>query len=219
MMDYKILFIDEEETQHDQFLDYFELVCPEITPKCMFPTSTIEEMLGIIEEIKPDAIVTDFKLNDIKIDIKYTVKYNGIELIKSIRSQMDDFPCFVVTSFDDDAVNDTDDVNLVYIKDVLKTKKDNDKAKVTFAERIISQIDKYQSKIGNAKKELMTLLDKRKAGNATAIDEEKIIELDTFLEKTYDNTFVVPKEMKRMSNLDRLNTLINQVDELLKKLD
>ena len=176
-------------------------------------------MMGIIEEIKPDAIVTDFKLNDIKIDIKYTVKYNGIELIKSIRGQMDDFPCFVVTSFDDDAVNDTDDVNLVYIKDVLKTKKDNDKAKVTFAERIISQIDKYQSKIGNAKKELMTLLDKRKAGNATAPDEEKIIELDTFLEKTYDNTFVVPKEMKKMSNLDRLNTLINQVDELLKKLD
>ena len=102
---------------------------------------------------------------------------------------------------------------------VLKTKKDNDKAKVTFAERIISQIDKYQSKIGNAKKELMTLLDKRKSGNVTAADEEKIIELDTFLEKTYDNTFVVPKEMKTMSNLDRLNTLINQVDELLKKLD
>ena len=218
-MEYKILFIDEEGTQHDQFLDYFELVCPEINPECMFPSATIAEMMQRIEDYKPDAVVTDFQLNEMKVDIKYTVKYNGIELIKSIRDQMNDFPCFVVTSFDDDAVNDTDDVNLVYIKDVLKPKKDNDKAKVTFAERIISQIDKYQSKIGNAKKELMALIDKRETGKATAKDEEKIIELDNFLEKTYDNTFVVPKEMKTMSNLDRLNTLINQVDELLKKLN
>lgn len=218
-MDYKILFIDEEKDQQDEFLDYFESVCPEITPHCLFPLPTIEEMMGKIEELRPHAIVTDFQLNEIKVDIKYTVKYNGVELIKSIRGQMDGFPCFVVTSFDDDAVNDSDDVNLVYIKDILRTKKEEDKAIVTFAERITSQIDKYQSKIGNAKKELMDLINKRKAGKATAQDEERIIELDTFIEKTYDNTFVVPKEMKRMSNLDRLNTLIDQVDELLNKLN
>ena len=62
-MDYKILFIDEESTQHDQFLDYFEQVCPEIVPKCEFPLSTIGEMLQRIEELCVDAVVTDFRLN------------------------------------------------------------------------------------------------------------------------------------------------------------
>lgn len=216
-MDYKILFIDEESTQQDRFLDYFEVVCPEITPDCMFPAPTINEMLRIIEEYKPDAIVTDFRLNEMKLDIKYTVKYNGIELINAVRQQMEGFPCFVVTSFDDDAVNDTDDVNLVYIKDILRTEKD--KAKVTFAQRIIMQVDKYRSRIGNARIELKTLIDKRKSGKASIHDEERIIELDSFLEKSLDAYNSIPKQLKELTNLQRLDVLISKVDVLLKKIE
>ena len=82
-MDYNILFIDEESTQHDQFMDYFEQVCPEIVPQCEFPLATVDEMLQRIEELSPDAVVTDFRLNEIRIDIHYNVKYNGIDLINA----------------------------------------------------------------------------------------------------------------------------------------
>lgn len=215
-MDYKILFIDEESTQHDLFMDYFEQVCPEITPTCEFPLPTLQEMIQRIEEICPDAIVTDFRLNEIRIDIHYNVKYDGIKLIKAIREQREDYPCFVVTSHDDEAVNGSDDVNMVYIKDILRPASDN--AKVTFAERITRQVDKYRSRIGNARQELSALIEKRNNGNANVYDEERIIELDSFLEKSLDSYDSVPKQLKNLSNLDRLNTLINQVDELLKKL-
>ena len=216
-MDYKILFIDEESTQHDRFLDYFEQVCPEIVPKCEFPLPSVGEMLQLIEELHPDAIVTDFRLNEIRVDIHYNVKYNGVELINAIREQRDGFPCFVITSHDDEAVNGTDDVNMVYIKDILRPAAD--KAKVTFAERITRQVDKYRSRIGNARIELSSLIDKRYSGNANMRDEERIIELDSFLEKTLDSYDSIPEQFKELSNLERLNTLIGKVDELLKRIE
>lgn len=216
-MDYKILFIDEESTQQDQFLDYFEQVCPEIVPKCEFPLSTLDKMLQRIEELCVDAVVTDFRLNEIRTDIHYNVNYDGVELINAIRKQRDGFPCFVITSHDDEAVNGTDDVNMVYIKDILRP--DVDKAKVTFAERITRQVDKYRSRIGNAKQELSALMDKRYSGNANVYDEERIIKLDSFLEKSLDSYDSIPEELKELSNLERLNTLIGKVDELLKKFE
>ena len=216
-MDYKILFIDEESTQHDQFLDYFEQVCPEIVPKCEFPLSTIGEMLQRIEELCVDAVVTDFRLNEMRTDIHYNVNYDGVELINAIRKQRDGFPCFVITSHDDEAVNGTDDVNMVYIKDILKP--DADKAKVTFAERVTRQVDKYRSRIGNARQELSALIEKRYSGKANVHDEERIIKLDSFLEKSLDSYDSIPDELKELSNLKRLNTLIGKVDDLLKKFE
>ena len=216
-MDYKILFIDEESTQHDRFLDYFEQVCPEIVPECEYPLSTVPEMLQRIEELCADAVVTDFRLNEMRTDIHYNVNYNGIELINAIREQRDGFPCFVITSHDDEAVNGSDDVNLVYIKDILRPAAD--KAKVTFAERITRQVDKYRSRIGNARQELSVLIDRRNSGNANVHDEERIIKLDSFLEKSLDSYDSIPEQLKELSNLERLNTLIGKVDDLLKKFE
>jgi hypothetical protein len=179
--------------------------------------ATVDEMLQRIEELSPDAVVTDFRLNEIRIDIHYNVKYNGIDLINAIREQREGFPCFVITSFDDEAVNGSDDVNMVYIKDILRPAAD--KAKVTFAERITRQVDKYRSRIGNARQELSVLIEKRYNGNANICDEERIIELDSFLEKSLDSYDSIPEQLKKLSNLDRLNTLINKVDNLLKKME
>jgi hypothetical protein len=220
-MAYNILFIDEESSQQERFLDYFEKVYPEIVPKCVFPEAYLEEMLEKVSEIHPDAVVTDFVLNEIKTDISYNVNYTGIELVDAIHKHREGFPCFIITSFDDTAVDATDDVNLVYIKDVLNTKKgtSKDTSKVTFAQRIISQVDKYRSKIDNAKEELLALVEKREKGQAGADDESRIIKLDSFLEKSLDSYSALPPELKELSNIDRLNELIEKTDALLKKLE
>lgn len=55
-----------------------------------------------------------------------------------------------------------------------------DGEKVSFAQRVKSQIDKYRIRIDNARKDLLYLIDKREKGEATAQDEERIVELDTF---------------------------------------
>lgn len=215
-MRYKILFVDEESEQQDKFMNYFEAACPEDVACCEFPLPTIEDMIDRIWSLCPDAIVTDFRLNEIREDIDYTVKYDGMELLKAIRKERGDFPCFVITSFADEAVDDSDDVNLVYEKDVLKSADCN--AKVSFAERIIRQIDKYKLRINEAKHTLAGLIDKRLSGVADVYDEERIIELDTFLECALGSRESVPKELKRLSNLDRLNELICKVDKLIDRI-
>lgn len=217
MREYKILFIDEEEEEQDKFYNYFEKVCPEVVPECILPKANIDEMLSVIFGKHADAVVTDFRLNEIRTYVKYNVNYNGVELIKELRKSREDFPSFVMTSHDDEAVNDTDDVNVVYIKDILSS--DNDKAKVTFAQRIIRQIEKCRANIEAASNELNALIDKRRRGDAGVYDEDRIIILDSFLERTYNAYDAVPPEMKKLSNLDRLNELIGKTDEILKKLE
>lgn len=213
-MNYRILFIDEESNQQDYFKDYFEEIYKDFTPECMFPSATIEEMLNKINDYSPDAIIADFRLNEKRTDIKYNVSYNGVELIKAIREEREDFPCFVLTSHDDEAVNDTDDVNLIYVKAILT----KDEAQVKFAERIVSQIDKYRAKINKSKKELMQLISKRISGIADVRDEERIIELDSFLERSLGAYNSIPTKLKNLSNLEKLTSLIDKVDEILKKI-
>lgn len=216
-MKYKVIFIDEESTQHEDFEDHFEEYWPEAKVICVFPSPTLNEMMEEIEQHQPNAIVVDFQLNDKKTDVDYNVCYNGIELLKEIQAQKFDFPCFVLTSYDDDAVADSDDVNFVYIKKNLHFS--SDEGKVSFAQRVKSQIDKYLARIENAKAELSVLLEKRKSGKANVKDEGRIIELDSFLEKTMDATGAIPDEMKHLSNMERLNSLIDKVNQLICKFD
>ena len=113
-MSYKVLFIDEESIQHDNFKEHFEENWPEAECECVFPARTIEGMLELLEKTHPDAVIVDYQLNDKKVDISYNVGYNGVELLNAIHNQLADFPCFVITSYDGEAVVDSDDVNLVY---------------------------------------------------------------------------------------------------------
>lgn len=217
---YKILFIDEEKDAIDDFRDYVEETpaSKNVDVLSEYPLGDLDEMISLIIKINPDAIITDFMLNEHKINIKYGVPYNGIELVKTFTSIRDGFPCFVMTSFDDDAVKQSDDVNIVYIKDILHSEKKT-KVKANFLEKVVSQITHYRSKIENAEFELKKLIVRRDAGKASLADEEKIIELDTFLERSIDKTNIIPKNYKHSSNTQKLEEILNKVDDLLKQVN
>ncbi len=218
---YKILFIDEEQETFDDFLDYVELSSTKdnIEVQTQFPLEHLDEMVELIFKINPDAIVTDFRLNEMKTDIKYNVPYNGVELVQELLKIRTGFPCFVLTAYDDLAVSESDDVNKVYIKNILHNNKEESKAKAKFLDRVIYQIEHYKSKIKSVEKELLELIELRKSGKANISDEERIIALDNFLENIIDSQHSVPPEFKTLSNEDRLNKLLSTVDEILKKVD
>lgn len=217
---YKILFIDEEKTtleDFDDFVDKSDLKA-KIIPITMLPLGDLNEMIEAIVKIAPDAIISDYRLNELKTDIKYTVKYNGVELVEEFQSMRNYFPCFVLTAVDDEAVSSSEDVNIVYVKSILH-KAEVENSKSPFLARVISQIEHYKSKIEISKKELAELIEIRKSGNADIAIENRIIELDTFLEKSIDAKSVIPSEFKTLSNSNRLDGILNKVDELLNKLD
>jgi hypothetical protein len=219
---YRLLFVDEEKDVFDDFLDYVDLspLKTQFEIITEFPTKTIEEMIANIIKINPDAIVTDFMLNDQKVDINYNVPYNGSMLVKQFTAIREGFPCFILTSFDDSAVNQSSDVNIVYIKNILhKDVEAKTKARATFLERIKSQIDHYKSRIEVAEKRLLELIEIRNSGKASIEDEEEIIRLDSFLESTVDRKNTIPADFKTLSNINKLESILSKVDDLLNKIE
>ncbi|EPU0815563.1 UNVERIFIED_ORG: DNA-binding NarL/FixJ family response regulator [Pantoea agglomerans] len=216
---YKILFIDEEDDAIDDFKDYADetTTSEQILIVAEFPQPTLEEMIQTIIKINPDAIITDFMLNEKKTSIKYGVEYNGIELVKNFTSKRDGFPCFVMTSFDDDAVKESDDVNIVYIKEILHSEKSSN-VKASFLEKVVSQIAHYRSRIESYENELKELIELRNNGKANISDENRIIVLDQFLEQSIDRQSSIPMEFKELSNTKRLNEILLKVDNLLSKI-
>ncbi len=216
---YKILFIDEEDDAIDDFKDYADetTTSEQILIVAEFPQPTLEEMIQTIIKINPDAIITDFMLNEKKTSIKYGVEYNGIDLVKNFTSKRDGFPCFVMTSFDDDAVKESDDVNIVYIKEILHSEKSSN-VKASFLEKVVSQIAHYRSRIESYENELKALIELRNNGKANISDENRIIVLDQFLEQSIDRQSSIPMEFKELSNTNRLNEILLKVDNLLSKI-
>ncbi|CAI2040085.1 Uncharacterised protein [Serratia fonticola] len=217
---YKILFIDEENDAIDEFKDYADetTTSEQILVVAEFPQPTLEEMIQTIIKVNPDAIITDFMLNEKKTSIKYGVEYNGIDLVKKFISIREGFPCFVMTSFDDDAVKESDDVNIVYIKEILHSEKSSN-VKASFLEKVVSQIAHYRSRIESYENELKTLIELRNCGKANISDENRIIVLDQFLEQSIDRQSSIPKEFKELSNTHRLNEILSKVDNLLSKIN
>lgn len=218
---YRLLYIDEDQEQIENFLNYiddtnsnniFEVIT-------QLPLGNIEEMIDKIIKINPDVIVSDFLLNENIGALGYNVPYNGVELVEDFLSIRNKFPCFVLTAKDQDAVSDSEDVNLVYTKSLMTTEIEDTKAKVKFTDRLVKQIEHYKSRIENAKSELAELIEVRKNGKADFDIEARIIELDDFLERSIDAQNIIPSEFKSFSNSEKLDSMLGKVDELLKKLD
>ncbi|QNS41965.1 hypothetical protein H0S70_02970 [Chryseobacterium manosquense] len=217
---YKILFIDEEKDTLEDFEEFVEKspLKAKLEPITMFPLADLEEMIEKIIKTAPDAIISDYRLNELKTDIKYNVPYNGVDLVEEFQSIRNYFPSFVLTALDDEAVNNSNDVNIVYVKNILYNKEEGN-AKAKFLDRVISQIEHYRNRIESYKRELAGLIEVMKKGDADITIESRIIELDDFLEKSIDGRSVIPSEFKTLSNSNRLDNILNKVDQLLKKLD
>jgi DNA-binding NarL/FixJ family response regulator len=217
---YRLLFIDEEKDDIDDFKDYieekdldgvFEVIA-------INPLEDLETMMEKVMSLHPDAVVTDFMLNEIKTSITYNVPYTGTELISAISSQRENFPCFVMTSFDDRAVGESEDVNTVYIKGILHGTEKETKAKANFLDRIKNQIIHYRAKIENAEKRLLELIEKNKTEKLSAPEEEELIDLDSIIERALDKRFKVTKIAKQGVESESLKELLAEVDALVKKL-
>lgn len=218
---YKILFIDEQPDDIDAFMDYVEKTNTKenFIVECEYPLEDINEMIEVIIKNNPDAVITDFMLNEYKEVIKYNVPYNGVELVKEFTSIREGFPCFVMTSFDDDAIKNSQDVNIVYIKDILHGAEAKTQAKANFIDKVESQILHYKSRIQDAEKELKRLLNLRLNGTASIDQEAEIIRLDSLLEASIDKKSSIPEEYKTLTNTSRLEKILGKVDELLNKVN
>ena len=218
---YKILFVDEQAEDIDSFKDYIEEKDLEniFEVLSMYPLENLDVMVEEIMSFHVDAVITDFRLNEYKEDIDYNVPYDGTQLVEKIMDEREDFPCFVLTSFDDEAVGKSEDVNIVYIKGILHGSEKETKAKATFLDRLKNQIVHYHSKLEKAEARLMELLMKSENRILDAPEEEELLRLDSLIEKSLDKKHPVPETVKRTIESQSLSELLKAVDELKRKMD
>ncbi|WP_213810883.1 hypothetical protein [Jeotgalicoccus sp. WY2] len=130
---FKVAYLDDEEAVIRQFqistMDKLDIPDNELT-------DDIESIIFMLKEEKYDALIMDYSLNDTKDGINFT----GIDVINKVFEEMEDFPCFILTSFEETAEEGNINPDMIYSKsDVL-----GDSAR--FVRKIIRKIN-YQEKL------------------------------------------------------------------------
>lgn len=222
-MTYHILFIDEQKEAHRAFkTNFLDNHKDQFTGSYIVPEATLEDMIEKIVKINPDAVLTDYSLNDYKTSIDYEVQYNGGDLASKIHSMRQGFPIFITTSLGDDAAKNGADVKIIYekygsFKDEERESDSSGDQHLTFADRLLYEIRSHKKFIEEASHEFDQLLTKRITDKATltAPEEVRLLELDGILENLIDGQSRIPETLKEPTNIQRLNELLSLANKIL----
>jgi hypothetical protein len=171
--------------------------------------SSLDDVVDEILNLHPDAVVTDFLLND-----KATVSFNGQALIDSLRERNKHLPCFLLTSHAPDALEATNDARIVQSKAVMTGERSD--LGLLFRNQIARIIENHRAKLLRAEEELRSLLS-LPGEQMTAQERKRVIELDDFIEEHGLGNHALPSEVKEERSIELLTELVHRVDELLKK--
>jgi DNA-binding NarL/FixJ family response regulator len=208
-MNYKVAYIDEVDSDIRSFKrsvllranTKFEVVVVK-------PKEDINETVKDILDSSVDAIVSDFKLSEEAPN----VHYNGSDIINAILEIREDFPVFILTSFEQDAEDKGSDVNIVYEKvDVQESSK--------FFDKVIHQIKKHKAKIESAEIRILELKEKQKDDTLTMSEEQELLDLDSLVSKSLDKRGFIKDDIRVSTNTDRLQALINKADDIIEAIN
>jgi len=216
MSKFKVAYIDEleEDTREFQrFADDFFEVIP------IIPVGDLDALLALIIENHVDAVVVDHNL--IEYDTTHTINYEGNDVVDKILETYNDFPVFVLTSYDEEAIDKNEDAKIVFEKKIMfasQEQEDAFEAGIKFKKLIFKQIEKYRSRVADWEKTLLELIEKGQKEKLDADEEVEVIRLDSLIEKALDKRIAVPDKIKKDIEEDKLGNLLKKVDELSQKL-
>lgn len=221
-MAFNIVVVDEQIEQLNNMRYLFEplIINSVVNLITLLPVPLIEDMINLILDEHPDAIIADYKLNEIKTDIgKNTqINYNGADLVDAVKKIKETLPCFIASTYDQQAAADgaTLDVNIVYAKQLVENPPTG---ALKFSDKVVAQIEKYKHSIENKENRFAELTEKKATAQTLNINEEaELIELDNFLERAMDGRFPTPPDLKELSNSTRLTSLLYSVNRLLEEV-
>ncbi|WDE11860.1 hypothetical protein [Thalassomonas haliotis] len=204
-----IVYIDEE---HDQLADFqadaelsglFEEIY------LLEPKSNLDEMVTEILELKVDAVISDFALNEAKV-----INYNGDQLLNAIQDIRHNFPCFLRTSYEDDAVSNSFDVNRVYVKEESMELH----SESNLFKRVAAQISAYHRRFEAIKLEHINLRHKLAKEGLNSQETDRLIELDDLIESLLSAETKTPTEVKKLA-LSKFDALMNSTDKLINDIE
>lgn len=166
-----------------------------------------EEILKDILEKKLDCLLVDYKLSSYK-----NVDYSGIDIAKKMDSFIHDFPIFILTSFEDDLF--LNEIFNAYQVFDFERYLNEESERIELNYKIIEQILKSKKQVQKWEEDIKKLLPR--AGESREIDE-KILEIDSKLEKSLNSTVALPEKLKKDLDSNKLLQLIDKIDSILDK--
>jgi len=188
------------------FSEYFN--APEIS---LIPLD--EDIETIVSRIKDDAyhcVLLDYNLQS-----QSNVQFNGVDLAKRITSSLYEFPIFILTSYEDllfqrETFNTYQVFNTQRFFSAQNGKHDLD----GMQKRVVNQVITYRRRMREWREELNELL---KKNNRTALEDSRLLELDTFIERSLDADNALPKKTKEDVSGDNFIHLIEKIDALINR--
>lgn len=224
-MIYKILFIDEQKEAHRSFKkDFLDRNRERFSGEYVVPAATLAEMMDVIMDRAPDIVLTDFSLNDIKVDLPspYTVEYDGGDIADELLARRRNFPVFIATSLGDDAARSGCDVKLIFEKygsfkeSQSKNDAPPDAQHLSFSDRIFYEVLAYKKSIDDALAEFDMLIEKQRSPHGlTLSEEERLTTLDEFIESALDSKSKLPHALRRTTTIQKLDDLLSMAEKIL----
>ncbi|WP_203296564.1 hypothetical protein [Luteirhabdus pelagi] len=209
-MKYKIAYIDEDDGWLNQFYHTFKSDFEILKIKADVNT-TLDDIVSTIFEKEMDGVITDYLLDETG-----EVEFNGNQVIDAIRDYKPYFPALMLTAHEPQAINHTEDVNIINGKDILDG--ENEKRLAILKVKIKSNIDRYYEMIANTQTRIEELVRKRNEDSLEPNEEEELTKLFIVMDELEPEGKEMPANLVEKEAITKLNTFVAQTREILDEL-
>lgn len=209
-MAYKIAYIDEDDgwlnTFYQTFKDTFTILRIKIEEN-----TTLDEVIAKISEPDIDGIVTDYALDE-----SGYAAFNGNAIVDAVRSIRPHFPIIMLTSYQPQAISQMDDVNIINGKDDLDG--ESEERVEILRGKILTNIERYYSRIEKTEKRIEELIDKRNAKSIEPIEEEELTKLFIFMDELVPEGKGVPANFINKEAITAISDFVKETRDILNEL-
>lgn len=203
---YNIGYLDEEELWQAQAIKRFGT---EFNVKLIEIPISLSDIWTSIIDNELDALIVDFRLFE-----SGKVTYDGARVVSEIMKHNEHFPMFIMTSYENNAVEQSENVLIIRGKDVLT----DDELFEKFVLVLKTSISSYRKKVENAKATLLEIEQKILAGKETTpTDDVARFKAELFLsEINKDNS--MPINFNSMGHSQQMQEMLDMTKTLVEKL-
>ena len=207
---YRVAYVDENDgwlnTFYQYFREYFTVKLIRIQQG-----SKVEDIVQLMLDDEVDAIVTDYLLDD-----EGDVDFNGSKIVSEIQSISPYFPIMLLTAFEPQAIDYTDNVHIINGKDILDGESP-ERVKIMI-KKLEALIKGYQSRKIELQETVKYLVEKKIANTIKPEEEEDLFNKYRLLDD-YDHTSDnFSKLLADRNSITKLNEFVKNTEDIIKHL-